>query len=95
MNKLNTINNMESLSKSEQTIDTGVKVKKKSTSKRCYICRKKLGLMSFTCKCSDKLFCVEHQLPELHNCSFDFKTDGLSKLCEKLIKVEHQKVIKI
>ena len=68
---------------------------KKFKTERCFICRKKLGLMVFTCKCSNNFFCAEHKLPELHNCSFDFKTEGLNKLSEKLVKVENCKIIKI
>ena len=39
---------------------------------RCEMCNKKLTLLSFTCKCKKK-FCLDHQLPELHQCLFNFK----------------------
>lgn len=79
---------------SQKKMNTHDKPKKISKT-RCFICRKKVGLMPFTCKCSDHVFCCNHKLPELHNCTFDFKTDGLQKLSEKLVKIEHCKVIKI
>jgi predicted nucleic acid binding AN1-type Zn finger protein len=37
-------------------------------------CRKKLGLISFTCKC-DQTFCVAHQSPHSHDCSYDHGQD--------------------
>lgn len=43
-----------------------------SNSSRCGMCNKKLNIMSFTCKCN-KNFCLNHQLPELHKCLFNFK----------------------
>lgn len=69
--------------------------KKKKTS-RCFVCNKKLGLMIFTCKCSDsKLFCITHLQPEAHECSYDFKTEQLTTLAKKLTKVVNDKVVKI
>ena len=61
---------------------------------RCHLCNKKLKLMSFTCKCEFK-FCVAHQNPHSHNCSFNNK-----KLCQETLKINnpitiHQKVVKI
>ncbi|KAA3460200.1 zinc finger A20 and AN1 domain-containing stress-associated protein 1-like [Gossypium australe] len=42
---------------------------------RCFICRKKVGLTGFKCKCGST-FCGEHRYPEKHECSFDFKGTG-------------------
>lgn len=42
---------------------------------RCYICKKKLGLLPFRCKC-EKDFCALHRAPEDHECTFDFKSDA-------------------
>jgi len=39
---------------------------------RCTQCKKKLGLMSYTCKC-EKLFCISHLQPQEHACTFDYK----------------------
>jgi len=52
---------------------------------RCYLCNKKT-LLIFDCKCDGK-FCNKHRLPEVHNCTYDFKTDK-----EKL-KINNPKII--
>jgi len=67
---------------------------KKSNKPRCYHCNKKLKMMQFTCKCNHT-FCVIHQNPHSHNCSFNNK-----KICQEAIKLNnpqtiHQKVVKI
>lgn len=49
---------------------------------RCYICKKKLGLMPFKCKCEQE-FCSLHRAPEDHACTYDFKKEG-KMLLEKL-----------
>ena len=48
----------------------------------------------FECKCG-KAFCGQHKHPEVHNCSYDHKNDGLQSLKQKLIKVAGTKVIPI
>ena len=67
---------------------------KKSNKPRCHQCNKKLKMIQFTCKCNHT-FCVIHQNPHSHNCSFNNK-----KLCQEAIKLNnpqtiHQKVVKI
>jgi hypothetical protein len=53
-------------------------------SNRCFVCRKKLGLLFFTCKCDEnKMYCSNHRLD--HNCNFDYKKMEKDKL-EKNIK---------
>jgi len=69
-------------------------IKKKSSKPRCYQCNKKLKMINFTCKCNHT-FCILHQNPHSHNCSFNNK-----KVCQETIKHNnpltiHQKVIKI
>ena len=48
---------------------------KKSTSIRCQVCKKKLGMMPFTCKC-EQLLCISHLPPHEHICTYDFKKEG-------------------
>jgi len=43
-----------------------------NTKERCAICNKKINLLNFSCKCNKK-FCLNHQIPEKHNCIFDYK----------------------
>ena len=46
------------------------------------------------CKCS-KCFCIEHLLPEKHNCTFDFKKDGKEKIKQNNPRIINDKIIKI
>ena len=51
-------------------------------------------MIHFTCRCNHK-FCIVHQNPHSHNCSFNNK-----KVCQEAIKINnpqtiHQKVVKI
>ena len=69
---------------------------KKTKSVRCVICNKKVGLLAFTCECSEIYkFCSAHRLPENHDCTFDHKNKAKSLLEGKLVKVAGEKLIKI
>ena len=46
----------------------------KKLSELCNQCNKKIGLMSFTCKCENN-FCIKHRFPDSHDCSFDYKLE--------------------
>lgn len=75
--------------KSTKSKENPIKPKEK-----CFHCNKKLKMIHFTCRCNHK-FCVNHQNPHSHNCSFNNK-----KICQEAIKLNnpqtiHQKVIKI
>lgn len=57
---------------------------------RCKICKKKVGLLGFTCKCSnsyddDKIhaFCALHRHPEDHNCPVDYRELGKLEIKKK------------
>ena len=80
---------------SKQTEIKEKKTENKSKSERCQHpqCKKKLKMMSFTCKCELK-FCVAHQNPHSHNCSYDYKTEKCKlveqnnpKLGSKMVKI--------
>ena len=69
---------------------------KKIKKNRCAVCNKKVGLLGFTCPCSNSLvFCSAHRLPEEHKCSYDHKSQALNILESKLVKVNAEKIIKI
>ena len=61
---------------------------------KCTFCKKKMGMMEFTCKC-DYEYCQKCLAPEVHKCTFDFKIHGKSLLKEKLTKVTNVKLVKI
>lgn len=40
--------------------------------KKCFQCKKKVGLTGISCKCMH-VFCSKCRYPDMHNCDFDFK----------------------
>ncbi|KAL3628443.1 hypothetical protein CASFOL_027489 [Castilleja foliolosa] len=50
---------------------------------RCGLCKKKVGLLGFDCRCG-ATFCGTHRYPQEHACNIDFKKDGRA-----LIQVEN------
>jgi len=67
------------------------KKKIKNNKKRCHICNKKMGLIPFNCKC-DNQFCTLCRYPETHNCTYDWKKEGIDKLIKENPKVIGKKV---
>lgn len=57
----------------------------------CQVCRKKLGLMPFLCRCEGE-FCATHRLPEEHSCSFDHHAAGKALLSKSLPAVSGDKL---
>ena len=67
--------------------------KKRKKKNKCEHCMSKLGLFTFTCKCS-MVLCQKHLSPHNHSCTFDYvkeKKDLIEKnnpkLGEKLIRI--------
>ncbi|MBA0851518.1 hypothetical protein Goshw_021236 [Gossypium schwendimanii] len=61
---------------------------------RCFICRKKVGLTGFKCRC-ENTFCGEHRYPEKHECSFDFKGIGRDAIAKANPVVKADKVERV
>jgi predicted nucleic acid binding AN1-type Zn finger protein len=57
-------------------------------------CTKTLQLFNLPCMCK-KTFCIKHRLPEVHMCSFDYKTHGKQILEKNIIQCHSNKIIKI
>jgi AN1-like Zinc finger len=57
---------------------------------RCEVCKKKLGLMEYKCKC-EKLFCISHLQAETHSCTFDYKKEMKLHLKKQSEDIEHLK----
>merc|ERR1712142_1203326 len=53
--------------------------KSKKPKNKCAVCKKKLGLTGFECRCG-KLFCGLHRYTDKHECSFDYKESGRAEL---------------
>ncbi|XP_021280569.1 zinc finger A20 and AN1 domain-containing stress-associated protein 8-like isoform X2 [Herrania umbratica] len=39
---------------------------------KCSVCRKRVGLTGFTCRCGD-LFCAVHRYSDKHDCPYDYQ----------------------
>lgn len=61
---------------------------------RCSACRKKVGLIGFKCRCGTT-FCGTHRYPEIHGCSFDFKSMGREAIAKANPVVKAEKLGKI
>ena len=61
---------------------------------RCELCKKKLGVQEFKCKCG-KIFCISHLHAESHNCTFDYRQEGQELLKKTVIGSMDVKIQKI
>jgi hypothetical protein len=62
---------------------------------KCAECNKRLNITNnIECKCK-KILCYQHRYYNTHNCNYDFKTEERKKLSETLVKITHDKIIKI
>ncbi|KAJ8767675.1 hypothetical protein K2173_018233 [Erythroxylum novogranatense] len=61
---------------------------------RCFVCKKKVGLTGFKCKC-ESTFCGSHRYPEDHNCYFDFKAKGRESIAKANPVVKADKIERI
>jgi hypothetical protein len=66
---------------------------------KCNCCNKKISLSEeIISKCScEKLHCLLHRLPELHDCKaiLEIKQKSRNKLEKSLVRVDAEKIIKI
>jgi len=51
----------------------------KKQKKKCGVCKKKLGLTGFECRCGF-FYCGIHRYSDKHNCTFDYKTVGREQI---------------
>ena len=71
--------------------------KPKKPPKRCEEkdCKKKLFLSDLICRCK-KFHCMKHRLPELHNCTYNFKdTAETVKKNVEILVCKPTKILKI
>ncbi|KAG2329159.1 hypothetical protein Bca4012_021242 [Brassica carinata] len=61
---------------------------------RCTACRKRVGLTGFKCRCGTT-FCGTHRYPEVHGCTFDFKSAGREEIAKANPLVKAAKLRKI
>ena len=61
---------------------------------RCLMCRKRVGLTGFKCRCGTT-FCGVHRYPEKHACTFDFKAVGREEIARANPIIKAEKLRKI
>jgi hypothetical protein len=69
---------------------TPVKRKVQKNKKKCWECKKKVGLTGIECRCR-YVFCGQHRYPDDHSCDFDFQTMGKKRLAEANEKIVSSK----
>ena len=57
-------------------------------------CNKKLPLSSTKCRCGQR-FCSKHRLPEIHDCSYDYKSEYKDRLKQQNPTIKAVKIIKV
>jgi len=66
----------------------------KKKKNRCGMCRKKVGLTGFECRCGG-LFCAIHRYSDKHECSFDYREHGAAEIRRNNPVVVGEKIQKI
>jgi AN1-type zinc finger protein 5/6 len=61
---------------------------------RCFMCKKKLGLTGFQCKCGN-YYCAVHRYSDKHNCDYDYKRAARESLSKENPTVIGDKIVKI
>uniref|UniRef100_A0A1A8K1Z6 Zinc finger, AN1-type domain 5b n=1 Tax=Nothobranchius kuhntae TaxID=321403 RepID=A0A1A8K1Z6_NOTKU len=61
---------------------------------RCFMCRKKIGLTGFGCRCGN-LFCGIHRYSDKHNCPYDYKADAAAKIRKENPMIVAEKIQRI
>lgn len=60
---------------------------------RCQVCRKKVGLTGFKCRCKG-LFCGVHRYDDKHSCTFDYKAAGREAIAKANPVVVADKIVR-
>ncbi|XP_040434752.1 AN1-type zinc finger protein 5-like isoform X1 [Falco naumanni] len=66
----------------------------KPKNNRCFMCRKKVGLTGFDCRCGN-LFCGLHRYSDKHNCPYDYKAEAAAKIRKENPVVVAEKIQRI
>lgn len=68
--------------------------KPKQKKNRCFLCRKKVGLTGFECRCG-QVFCGAHRYSDVHGCSYNYKADAAERIRKENPVVVGEKIQKI
>uniref|UniRef100_A0A1B6FIY1 AN1-type domain-containing protein n=1 Tax=Cuerna arida TaxID=1464854 RepID=A0A1B6FIY1_9HEMI len=83
--------NNQDLDEGQDNKDDKDSKKKKN---RCAMCRKKVGLTGFECRCGG-LYCAVHRYSDKHDCSFDYRELGAQEIRRNNPVVVGEKIQKI
>ncbi|XP_075715616.1 AN1-type zinc finger protein 6-like [Rhinoderma darwinii] len=83
--------NAQKSSEDQELSPPKAKVKKVN---RCHVCRKRVGLTGFDCRCGN-IFCGIHRYSDRHSCSYDYKAEGAKKIRKENPVVVAEKIRKI
>lgn len=67
---------------------------KKKTRNRCSVCKVKVGVIGFPCRCGGT-FCSVHRYANEHACSFDYREHGQEEIRKNNPQVVGEKIQKI
>jgi len=77
-----------------ESLDNSPSADSKKKSNRCLMCRKKVGLTGFECRCGG-LFCSTHRYSDKHECTFDYRQHGAEQIRKNNPIVVSEKITKI
>uniref|UniRef100_A0AAF5DDA8 Phosphatidylinositol-3-phosphatase SAC1 n=1 Tax=Strongyloides stercoralis TaxID=6248 RepID=A0AAF5DDA8_STRER len=80
-------------SSSDNQPPTDISVTKKTVN-RCGMCKKKVGLTGFTCRCGG-LYCSTHRYDSAHDCSFDYRTTEREQIAKNNPTIGFNKIERI
>ena len=72
----------------------GTDKEKKNKKKRCDVCRKKVGLTGFDCRCGGH-YCSLHRYSDTHECTFDYIEHGKEQIRKQNPVVDGDRVRRI
>ncbi|RVE65504.1 hypothetical protein OJAV_G00117250 [Oryzias javanicus] len=61
---------------------------------RCFMCRKKVGLTGFDCRCGN-VFCGIHRYSDKHSCPYDYRAEAAAKIRKENPMVVADKIQRI
>ncbi|KAJ7993012.1 hypothetical protein DPEC_G00268030 [Dallia pectoralis] len=67
---------------------------KNKKKKRCFTCRKKVGLTGFDCRCGN-LFCAIHRYSDKHDCPYDYRGAAAARIRKENPIVVAEKIQKL
>jgi len=66
----------------------------KKKKNKCLMCKKKVGLTGFTCRCGG-LYCSVHRYSNEHQCTFDYREHGAEEIRRNNPVIKGEKIQKI